>query len=218
MGLGGGAVFAGYTVERLLRTEYGGEQYLVAHPRLPRSDALWLFPPEWSADAGLSARFAREADLASMLDHPEILEVRDRGESDGRLWIAFEHIVGTDTASLLRGEYPDGLPPDQVVQIVTAVAEALDYAHDRGVVHGGVAPGHIVTANGGRAARIVLTDFALSRFAEGGQVSPGSVAYSAPELLTDQPYDGAPTSMRWRPPRTTYSPVHHHLRTPTPPW
>jgi AcrR family transcriptional regulator len=128
--------------------------------------------------------FADEADLASMLDHPEIVGVRDRGEYDGQLWIAFEHVIGTDAADLLRDGHPDGLPPDQVVQIITAVAEALDHAHDRGVLHGGVGPRRIITASGGRTARIMLTDFALSRLSYGGagQMSPESVAYTAAVL------------------------------------
>jgi serine/threonine protein kinase len=211
MGMGGGDVFAGYTVERVLRTEYGGQEYRVAHPRLPRSDVLWVFPPDWSANSEFSSRFADEADLASMLDHPDIVGVRDRGEYDGQLWIAFEHVIGTDAADLLRDEHPDGLPPDQVVQIVTAVAEALDHAHDRGVLHGGVGPSRIITANGGRTARIMLTDFALSRLLEGDQVSPESVAYSAPELLTDQPYDG-------RTDQYALAATAYHLLTGAPPF
>jgi serine/threonine protein kinase len=215
MPLGPGEVFATYTVERLLRTEYGGEEYLAAHPRLPRNDLLWVFPPDWSADGERVKRFAGEADRAAMLHHPHILGIRDRGEDAGQPWIVFEHVVGTDAAALID-QHPGGVPADHVVTIVSAIAEALEFAHERGVIHGGVAPARILTTDGDdRTRRILLTDFALSRLADGGasagRVSAEAVFHSAPELLTDEPHDG-------RADQYALAATAFHLLTGTPPF
>jgi serine/threonine-protein kinase len=75
-----------------------------------------------SADTDYRARFGREADLASTLCHPDIISVHDRGEYDGQLWISMDYVDGLDAARLLASRYTAGMPTDQVVRIVTAVA------------------------------------------------------------------------------------------------
>ena len=67
------------------------------------------------------------------------MAVHDRGEFDGQLWIAMDYVDGTDAAELLRS-YPHGLPQRDVLEIVTGVAEALDYAHQRHLLHRDVKP------------------------------------------------------------------------------
>jgi serine/threonine-protein kinase len=78
-----GAVFAGYTIVRLLGSGGMGEVYLAQHPRLPRLDALKVLRADVSANSEFLARFNREADLAAKLWHPHIVEIHDRGEFDG---------------------------------------------------------------------------------------------------------------------------------------
>src|SRR4051794_17690852 len=140
MPLDAGAKFAGYTVIRLIGSGGMGEVYLVAHPRLPRRDALKILPADVSGDAEFRARFNREADLAAELWHPNIVGVRDRGEFEGQLWIAMDYVEGTDAARLLAERYPVGMPQSEVVEIVAAVAEALDYAHEHDLLHRDVKP------------------------------------------------------------------------------
>ena len=106
-----------------------GEVYLVQHPRLPRRDALKVLPAEFTTDDEYRDRFNREAEVAATLWHPHIVGVHDRGEFEGRLWIAMDYVEGTDVPDLLHEQLPAGLPPDDVVRIITAVADALDYAH-----------------------------------------------------------------------------------------
>jgi serine/threonine-protein kinase len=60
------------------------------------------------------------------LFHPHIVGVYDRGEFDGRLWISMDYVEGTDVAQLMRGWYPDGMPTDEALTIVTAVAGAAN--------------------------------------------------------------------------------------------
>src|SRR5438128_1433520 len=98
MSLTDGQVFAGYTVVRLLGSGGMGEVYLARHPRLPRQDALKVLAESVSADEEFRTRFNREADLAATLWHPHIVGVHDRGEFEGRLWIAMDYVEGADAA------------------------------------------------------------------------------------------------------------------------
>jgi serine/threonine protein kinase, bacterial len=197
MPLAEGAVFAGYTVIRLLGSGGMGEVYLGQHPRLPRRDALKILPADVSSDPEFRARFNREADLAATLFHPHIVGVHDRGEFDGQLWIAMDYVDGTDAAQLVRDRYPAGMPEHEACAIVAAVAQALDYAHARGLLHRDVKPANILLADledGER--RILLSDFGVARNV--GDISGltatnmtvGTVAYSAPEQLMGEEVDG----------------------------
>ncbi|OOK70428.1 tyrosine kinase family protein [Mycobacterium kansasii] len=79
--------------------------------------------------------------MASALWHPNIVRVNDRGEFDGKLWISMDFVDGTDAASLLRNRFPAGMPADQVVTIIAAIASALDHAHQHhNVMHRDVSP------------------------------------------------------------------------------
>ena len=196
MPLADGATFAGYTIIRLLGAGGMGEVYLAAHPRLPRQDALKILTPAVSADREYRDRFEREADLAATLWHPHIVGVHDRGEDDGQLWISMDYVDGTDAAELLR-ENPGGLPPADVIEIVNAVAEALDYAHDRHLLHRDVKPANIlVTRPGPDGKRILLADFGIARRDDdtsgltATNMTVGTVSYAAPEQLMGSPLDG----------------------------
>jgi serine/threonine-protein kinase len=140
MPLRNGETFAGYRIVRLLGSGGMGEVYLAEHPRLPRQDALKVLPADVSADPEYRARFDREADLASKLWHPNIVSVHERGDYEGQLWISMDYVDGLDAARLLASRFPEGMPTDQVVRIVTAVASALDYAHKQGLLQRDVKP------------------------------------------------------------------------------
>jgi serine/threonine-protein kinase len=197
MPLVGGATFAGYTILRLLGSGGMGEVYLAQHPRLPRRDALKILGNDVSADDDYRQRFIREADLAATLWHPNIVRVNDRGEFDGQLWIAMDFVDGADAASLLRDRYPAGMPADEVVAIIAAIASALDYAHQHDLLHRDVKPANILLTHPGDGdQRILLGDFGIARNI--GDISGltatnmtiGTLPYAAPEQLTDEPIDG----------------------------
>lgn len=190
-------MFAGYRILGLLGSGGMGEVYLAQHPRLPRRDALKLLRGDVSANPEYRARFDREADLAATLWHPHIVGVHDRGEMDGQLWIAMDYVDGTDAARLIRDRYPNEMPLADVLDIVTAIADALDYAHEQGLLHRDVKPANILLTDphaGNR--RILLADFGIARATDdtsgltASNVTVGSVAYAAPEQLTDAPLDG----------------------------
>ena len=197
MPLNQGDVFAGYTIVRRLGSGGMGEVYLAQHPRLPRRDALKVLPASLTADREYRQRFSREADLAAELWHPHIVGIHDRGEFEGQLWLSMDYVEGTDAAELLRSRYPSGMPKAEVFEIVTAVADALDYAHLRGLLHRDVKPANILlTEADPRGRRILLADFGIAR--EIGDISGltatnmvvGTTGYSAPEQLMGSDIDG----------------------------
>ncbi len=192
-----GEVFAGYVIERLLGTGGMGEVYLAQHPRLPRHDALKILSLAATADEEFRARFNREAELAATLWHPHIVGVLDRGEFNGRLWISMNYVDGTDAGRLVRERHPHGMPEQDVAEIVVAVADALDFGHDRRLLHRDVKPENIlVTAADGHRRRVLLTDFGIARRIDDvsnlteANVAIGTISYVAPEQLLGKPLDG----------------------------
>lgn len=198
MAFSDGDMFAGYVIQRRLGAGGMGEVYLARHPRLPRLDALKILSLDATGDEEFRARFTREAELAATLWHPHIVGVHDRGEFNGRLWISMDYVDGTDARHLVEQRYPSGMPERDVAEIVTAVAEALDFAHERRLLHRDVKPANILVTepSGGARRRILLTDFGIAREADDisglteVNMTIGTVTYVAPEQLTTRSIDG----------------------------
>lgn len=213
------AVFNGYRIVRALGSGGMGEVYLVEHPRLPRREALKILSAAVSSDPSFQARFVQEADLAAGLAHPNIVRVNDRGEADGQLWISMDYIDGTDAAQLQRDRYPAGMPAAEVAAIVAAVADALDYAHGKGLLHRDVKPANILlsqpAADGAR--RAFLADFGIARELANPSgltatnLTVGTVAYASPEQLVGAELDS-------RSDQYALAATAFHLLTGTPPY
>ncbi|MFE3960236.1 protein kinase [Nocardia sp. NPDC059091] len=186
--LNSGDAFAGFTIERLLGQGGMGSVYLARHPRLGKLTALKLLNRELYADREIRARFEREADLVARLDHPNIVEVYDRGTEDEMLWISMQYVDGVDAAGINVAT----LPPERAVQVIEGVASALDYAHGMGVLHRDVKPANIILARAvaGHGERVFLTDFGIARLREDSThltqagMFTATLAYASPEQMT----------------------------------
>lgn len=185
---------SGYRIERVLGTGGMGTVYLAKNPTLPRYDAVKVLSSELSRDPGFRARFIREADVASVLDHPNIVSIYSRGETeDGQLWIAMQYVDGTDAEKALQA---GAMTPDRAIHIVGEVAKALDYAHRRGVVHHDVKPANfLLSEEEGKEEHVLLGDFGVARaLDDSGMPMNGSLmatlAYTAPEVISGGTVDG----------------------------
>jgi len=192
--LGVGAVIAGYRVERVLGVGGMGAVYLVANPELPRRDALKVLSAGLSSDDSFRARFIREADVASQLDHPNIVSIYRRGTTaDGQLWIAMQFVDGANADQAMRAGQ---MNPQRAVRIVGDVGRALDYARRRGVIHRDVKPANILLTGGdGDEERALLGDFGIARALDdvgltGTAGVMATVSYAAPEVIAGGQVDG----------------------------
>ena len=161
--LGPGTVFAGYTIERLLGIGGMGRVYLAVHPHLPRKVALKVLHPGLTSDDYVASRFEREAAHVTRLEHPNIVQIYDRGREHGRLWITMQYVPGVTAADLIAA---GPVPVGRAVHIISETAKALDFAHRTGVLHRDVKPANILIADPiaeDEPERVLLTDFGIAK-------------------------------------------------------
>jgi eukaryotic-like serine/threonine-protein kinase len=155
-----------------------GIVYKAEDTRLHRFVALKFLPEEVSRNPLSLARFRREAQAASALNHPNICTVYDIGQHDNTNYLVMELLEGQTLAQRLN---KGSLPPDRVVQYGIEVADALDTAHRRGIVHRDLKPGNIfVTARG----ECKVLDFGLAKVDERSTPDAHTAAETRKELLT----------------------------------
>ncbi len=189
-----GTELAGYVIQSLLARGGMGEVYLATQAFPERKVALKVLSPELASDPAFRERFVRESNAAASTEHPNIVPVYGAGEADGLLYLAMRYVEGTDLRALIEQEGP--LPADRAVSILSQVTEALDAAHDHGLVHRDVKPGNVLLARGsGDRDHAYLTDFGLIRRSEvqtgltkTGQFM-GTIDYCAPEQIKGEEVD-----------------------------
>src|SRR6266446_809968 len=172
-----------------------GAVYKARDPRIGRVVALktvaFSFPLGPGEEEEFLKRFYNEAQIAGRLNHPNIVTIYDVGEKDaeGEAYIAMEFVTGTNLHELLAGG--GRLPLTQVAEVMTQLAQALDYAHENGVVHRDIKPANIILTEAGQAK---ILDFGIARLAAGGLTRPGrffgTPNYMAPEQVTGLDVDG----------------------------
>ncbi|HEX5974462.1 MAG TPA: Stk1 family PASTA domain-containing Ser/Thr kinase, partial [Rubrobacteraceae bacterium] len=156
--------------------------YLAHDEVLGRDVALKLLQARYAENEELVERFRREARSAASLSHPHIVPVFDWGETgDGTYYIAMEYLPGGTLKECITSR--GTLPPRTVVEVALQIADALEAAHERGVIHRDIKPRNILITDSGH---IKVTDFGIARAAEATTVSDlgdilGSVKYMSPE-------------------------------------
>ncbi len=172
-----------------------GVVYRAQDTRLDRTVALKFLPLEWSQEPVLRERFSREARAASGLDHPHICTIFDVGESpEGQLFIAMAYCPG----ETLKQRIQHGpMPVDEAAGFAVQIAEALEAAHEAGIVHRDIKPANILITD---RDQLKIVDFGLAKLAgEAAVTRQGSVigtpAYMSPEQANGEEVD--PRSDVW---------------------
>jgi predicted Ser/Thr protein kinase len=163
-----------------------GIVYKAHHPRLDRFVALKILPAEAGRDSAFAERFAREARALAKLTHPSIVAVYDFGESEGRFHLLMEFVDGVNLRYLLRERR---LKPEEALKIVPQICEALQYAHDQGVVHRDIKPENILLDKMGH---VKIADFGLAKLL--GTKTADS-ALTGPQQIMGTPHYMAPEQM-----------------------
>lgn len=189
-----GTRIAGYRIRSVLGRGGMGVVYLAEHEGLKRNVALKVLMPQFATDPRFRERFVLESQLAANLEHPHVVPIYEAGEADGVLFIAMRHVDGIDLRKLLL-EGP--LEPDRALAILRQVADALDAAHERGLVHRDVKPGNVLLARRGPEPHdeAYLSDFGLTKRTSslsglsGTGEFIGTLDYAAPEQFEGGPLD-----------------------------
>jgi hypothetical protein len=160
-----------------------------AHDRvLERDVALKVLDERHGDDAEQVERFRREARAIARLSHPNIVTVIDRGETDGRQFIVFEHVPGQNLKQLLQARGP--LPVAQALALAHQAARGLAAAHANGIVHRDVKPQNVLVDRDGVAK---VTDFGIARAGDGSITLTGTILgtgdYISPEQAAGRPVD-----------------------------
>jgi serine/threonine protein kinase len=193
--LGPGSRVAGYLLEGLVGAGGMAAVFRARDERLGRVVALKLLAVGLPGDGGFRERFVREARAVAAVDHPHIIPVYEAGEADDIPFIAMRFVAGGDLRAVVGQE--GGLPPGRAAAFLSAVASALDAAHDAGLVHRDVKPANmLVDAGPGRPEHVYLSDFGLARgvlsssgLTKAGQFL-GTPEYAAPEQINGRAVDG----------------------------
>src|SRR3712207_2005081 len=161
-----------------------GIVYRARDRRLKRHVAIKILPPELAFRSEIRSRFLREAETAASLNHPNIVDIYTVDEVEGLVFFVMAYISGDNLAKRLHEHGVLGV--DETRRILREVADALAYAHERGVVHRDIKPDNIILD--AESGRPMVTDFGIARAAESGDsrltatgMAIGTPAYMSPE-------------------------------------
>jgi serine/threonine protein kinase len=149
--------FAEYRIEGLLGQGGMGAVYRAHHRKLDRPVALKILPKHLAADPAFEERFVREARTLAMLDHPHILRVYDFGEASGWFFLVTEFVDGANLRQMMQLAR---ISPKEAIALVPQICDALQYAHNRGVVHRDIKPENLLVD---AAGNVKVADFGLAK-------------------------------------------------------
>jgi multidrug efflux pump subunit AcrA (membrane-fusion protein)/predicted Ser/Thr protein kinase len=163
-----------------------GAVYKARQPALDRLVALKILPPQAAGGAGFAERFNREARALAKLNHPNIVAVHEFGQAGGSPFFIMEFVDGLTLRQL---EQAGRLSPGEALRIVPQICEALQFAHDEGIVHRDIKPENILIDKKGR---VKIADFGIAKIIGGGEgwsgmtgtrQAIGTPHYMAPEQV-----------------------------------
>jgi len=166
------------------------EVYRGIHHRLEREVAIKILPESLAAEADFRNRFEREAQSVAALRHPNIVQVYDFGDLDGMYYMVMEYVNGQNLSEFMEGD--EKIPLHLALSIIRDLASALDYAHQRQIVHRDVKPSNVLlqaTPNRPVQMRAILTDFGIAKIrsrqtgATKTGMMIGTLDYMAPEQI-----------------------------------
>jgi eukaryotic-like serine/threonine-protein kinase len=165
-----------------------GDVYRAHDNELERVVALKLLLRRFSEDPEFVARFRREASAAAGLQHPNIVQIFDRGEWDGTYYIAMEYLPGRTLKQIVREHGP--LEPARAIEVLEQILMAARFAHERGIVHRDIKPHNVIVAEDGR---VKVTDFGIALAGASDMTETGSIMgtaqYLSPEQAQGHPVD-----------------------------
>ncbi|OYW77601.1 MAG: hypothetical protein B7Z37_03340 [Verrucomicrobia bacterium 12-59-8] len=162
-----------------------GAVYKAVQKSLNRTVAVKLLPQVHRNKESFAERFKREAHALALLNHPHIIAVHDFGETpDGQMYYAMEFVAGKDLQYLLKRDPPE---PSQILKIITQVCQALQFAHEHGIVHRDIKPANILIDERGN---VKVADFGLAKV-----VGPQAVDYTATGMTIGTPDYIAPEAL-----------------------
>jgi predicted Ser/Thr protein kinase len=161
-----------------------GAVYKARQTKLDRLVAVKILPPGWGQDPAFAERFTREARALAKLSHPHIVAVHDFGETGGLYYLVMEYVDGPNLRQVLQA---GRLAPEQALAVIPQMCDALQYAHEEGIVHRDIKPENILLD---RRGRVKIADFGLAKLLGGPRVEftltgsrqvMGTLDYMAPE-------------------------------------
>ena len=180
----------GYRILRPIGEGGMASVFLAMQVSLEREVALKVMSPALAANAEFARRFLVEGKITAKLQHPNLVTVYDIGSHAGIYYLAAEYIPG----GTLKDRIEDGgLSVGHILDIVSDIAQGLDFAHEKGFVHRDVKPGNVLFRNDGR---VVLADFGIAKAMDGSNSSTvagasiGTPDYMSPEQARGEPVDG----------------------------
>jgi serine/threonine-protein kinase len=179
-----GRLLAGrYRVERRIGSGGMGAVYLALDERLGRQVAVKRLPADSPEEA--ARRFEREARLGASLNHPNLVTVYDTDTDQDGVLIVMEYVAG----ATLAGELSAGpMAPERALEVVGGVAEALDYAHDAGVVHRDIKPANVLLGQG----TVKLADLGIATAAEQSDITRTGSVLGTPSYMAAEQLEGRP--------------------------
>jgi len=176
-----GSVLGKYEIKAELGRGGMGSVFLGRDPLLDREVAIKVLAPYLIWDREFVERFLREARAAARLKHPHIVTIYDVGQEEGQYYFVMEHLAGETLSARMQRD--GAMAIQDALAILRPLAEALDYAHQQGVVHRDIKPGNIII---GPAGQVTLLDFGIARAAQEGKLTGTGTIVGTPEYMSPE--------------------------------